>query len=83
MIILVNIALAVGLCAVISFIIAVIIYFKEKHELKKQDKSDDEYNQKMITMCLRSKKTGVCPGACAICAWNTRKKNGVVEFRKK
>ena len=83
MIILINIALAVGLCAVLSFVIAVIIYFKEKHELKKQKKRDGEYNQKMITMCLRSKQTGVCPGACAICAWNTRKKNGVVEFRKK
>jgi hypothetical protein len=81
--ILINIALVIGFCAFLSFIVSIIIYFKEKHEIKKQDKSDGEYNQKMITMCLRSKQTGVCPGACAVCSWNTRKKNGVIEFRRK
>lgn len=81
--ILIYIALAILFCAFLSFIIGLIMYAIEQKNIKKLKKGDEEYNQKMITMCLRSKQTGVCPGACAVCSWNTRRKGGVIEFRKK
>lgn len=81
--ILIYVALGIAACAFLSFIVGIILYAFEKQNLKKLKKGDEEYNQKMITMCLRAKQTGVCPGACAVCSWNTRRKGGIIEFRKK
>lgn len=69
--------------AFLSFVAALIFYYIEQHDLKDLKKSDEEYNQKMIDACERTKAANKCPKCCRKCAWNTRMHNGVIEFRRK
>lgn len=69
--------------AFFSFIAAMILYEIEKHDLKDTRKTDEEYNSQMISKCLEAQQNGKCKHNCKKCSWNTRMKNGLIEFRRK
>ncbi len=69
--------------AFFSFIAAMILYELERHDLKDVRKTDEEYNSQMISKCLEAQQSGKCKHNCKRCSWNTRMKNGVIEFRRK
>lgn len=80
-----SVFLVLGIALLIALwfaiVIAVIMYDLEKHREEKLQREDEEYNQRMISMCIKCKSAGTCIGYCSKCAWGLRKKNGVVEFR--
>lgn len=41
---------------------------------------DEDYNKKMLNMCIKAKATGVCPHCCKKCSWGTRMKDGIIYF---
>lgn len=71
--------------AFFAFIIAMIMYVIDKHDpdSKWLEKVDNEYNQKMIQMCIDAKQAGKCPDNCKKCSWGTRSVNGIIEFGRK
>ena len=50
---------------------------------KKRKNSEKDFNQQMITMCLRTKSANQCPHDCNRCAWGRRKGQNIVEFRSR
>ena len=81
--ILIYFALLIIGAAFISFIAALIFYELEEHDLKNMKKSDEDYNQKMIQKCIDAVNSGKCNRKCRKCPWNTRMKDGIIEFSKK
>lgn len=58
------------MCFVFGFFIALLIQLKtEKAEAERLRKRRKEWKQKREKMCERTKTSGMCPGACEICAW--------------
>lgn len=46
----------------------------------RQVAEDEDYNKKMLNMCIKAKVKGVCPHCCKKCSWGTRKKDGIIYF---
>lgn len=69
--------------ALVSFIAALIFYEIEQHDLKDVRKCDEDYNSQMISKCLEAQQSCKCKHNCKKCSWNTRMKNGLIEFRRK
>lgn len=80
--ILIYFALIIIAVAFVSFVGAMVLYILDQDELKHRKEQDEEYDQKMITMCHETKKAGQCPHNCTRCAWGTRMVDGVIEFKK-
>lgn len=73
------IALLIGLW--VALIIALIFYEIENHQKAKLKAKDEEFNDQMLSMCIRCKQAKTCPECCEKCAWARRMKRGVIELR--
>ncbi len=78
------IVIALFALAIIWMVIVVVTLIME-YEQKKADQEevDEQFNNRMITKCLQTRRKKACPGRCDLCSWGLRQKNGVIEFREK
>ena len=66
---------------VFAFGTAMVILDYEEKKSKSEEEAEESY-QVAISMCLKTRHAGSCPGVCEKCAWGVMQ-NKIVEFREK